>query len=265
MAIKLLNVEGERLDGLEWQTSQDFVLVDDELFFSGELEEYEKINRAIADGRESLAVQLLPKALAKLLVGIKLKIATKPEDGESRIGEGEHNVVEALRAFAGQKPSSPLASHYWSTTPYRVGGQVVKYMAVSGRARERRDEGVGPNHLMEALTRELALGGASFDFVVHVQGDPRLHPVDEPDVSWSQNGARGVRLARIEIPAQRVEPEAELAERVVMSPWNCLKAHEPLGKINLARRQVYRELATERLGGRGEDLRDWANVPMDRR
>jgi hypothetical protein len=262
MAIKLLDVEGKRLKDLEWQTSQDFVLVDDELFFSGKLDEYEKINRAIADGQESFATQLLPKALAKILVGVKLKIATKPEDGKGRIGEGEHDVVDALRAFAGQKPSSPLASHYWSTTPYRLGDQVVKYMAVSGRAWERRAEEVGPSYLAEALTRELAQGGISFEFVVHVHSNEKLHPIDEPDVSWSQNGARTVRLARIDIPPQEVASGSVRAERIVMSPWNCLEAHEPLGKINLARRDVYEELAEVRLG---KEFREWVNMPANHR
>lgn len=264
MAVKLLDVDGERLEGLEWQTSQDFVLVDDELFFSGRLDEYEVINRIIAEGRESLAAQLLPKALTPLVTALKLKLATRRDGKDGGRDEENADIIEALRAFAGQRPASPLASHYWSTTPYRLGTDtVVKYMVVSSRAHEKPPGQGGRDYLAEALARDLQRD-ASFDFMVHVQGDPDLHPVDDPQVSWSHNGARCIRLARIEIPAQQIEDRSARAERVVMSPWNCLQAHEPLGKINLARRQVYLELAEKRLNGFA-NLQDWANVPLDQR
>jgi hypothetical protein len=120
-----------------------------------------------------------------------------------------------------------------------LGSQKVKYMAVSVRAREPRGETTDEDYLAENLRKELEREGASFDFMVHVQGDEKLHPIEEPDVSWSQNGARTVKLARIEIPAQVVDPHSIRAELIVMSPWNCLKAHEPLGDINLARARVY--------------------------
>jgi hypothetical protein len=144
-----------------------------------------------------------------------------------------------------------------------LGPQKVKYMTVSIRAREQRGEAVSENYLSEALKNELGEKGASFDFMVHVHGDEKLHPIEEPDVSWSQNGARTVRLARIDIPSQEVDPGSVRAERIVMSPWNCLKAHEPLGKINLTRRDVYEKLAKVRLGER--DFQEWVNVPEEHR
>jgi hypothetical protein len=37
-----------------------------------------------------------------------------------------------------------------------------------------------------------------------------------------------------------------IGERLSFSPWHGLKAHEPLGAINRARRQVYRTIAAVR-------------------
>jgi hypothetical protein len=48
------------------------------------------------------------------------------------------------------------------------------------------------------------------------------------------------------IDLQDVRAGAELAQRVVFSPWNCLLAHEPVGIINLARRAVYDRLSEQR-------------------
>ena len=253
MAIKLLDVAGARLAGQEWQTTQDFVLVDDELFFSGDLGQYEEINRLVAEAKESILAKLSLTPAVKLITALRLK------------GVGDGEVLDAVRDFAGQKPASPLATHYWSTTPYRLGEAVVKYMAVSRRALEQRPEQVGENYLAEALKQELVTAGASFDFCVHIQGDERLQPIDEPGVSWSRNGAACVRLATLEIPQQKVRPDASLAEQMVFSPWNCLAAHEPIGKINLARGNVYAALAKERHGRDEQKRRQWANVPGDQR
>ncbi len=65
---------------------------------------------------------------------------------------------------------SPLASHYWSTTPYCLGSHKVKYMAVSARAREQRGETDDQHYLSKALRDELKENAASFDFMVHVHG-----------------------------------------------------------------------------------------------
>jgi hypothetical protein len=233
MAIKLLDVQGRRPPDQEGQTSQDFVLVDDELFFSGNLREYEEVNRLIAEGTDS-PFAALSSRLAQLITALRLK------------GLSDGDVLDAIRDFAGQTPATPLSTHYWSTTPYRLGDQVVKYMAVSPRAREQRPADIGENYLADTLVRDLGHSAASFDFIVHVQSSEELHPIDDPTVSWSGNGALSAKLATIEIGQQTVEPASERAERIVFSPWNCLVEHEPCGKINLSRKDVYTELSSTR-------------------
>jgi hypothetical protein len=54
-----------------------------------------------------------------------------------------------------------------------------------------------------------------------------------------------------------------LAETIVYSPWNCLEAHVPLGKINLARKEVYLSLAGTRHPQNNHA--EWANVPQHAR
>jgi hypothetical protein len=262
MAIKLLDVPGKRPDGQEWQTAQDFVLIDDELFFTGDLVNYEKANRIIADGVDnvltntslkSILANTPLKSILTLITGLRLH---RLEDGE---------LLKRLQDVADQRPASPLATNYWSTTPYALGPGIVKYMAVCPAPRQQSVAGEDEDYLHAALAAGLTAGPASFDFVAHVQTDPQRQPIEDPTVSWSANGAREVKLATITIPTQPVPRPSTLAETIVYSPWNCLEAHIPLGKINLARKQVYPSLAKTRHQQNETERQDWANVPQQER
>jgi len=256
MAIKLLDVPdvlGERPAGQEWQTAQDFVLIDDELFFTGDLVNYEAANRIIADGVGNVLSHTWLKFIPTLVTGLRLK----------SLEEGE--LLPRLQAVADQRPASPLATNYWSTTPYALGPAVVKYMAVCPAPRQQPEAGQDLNYLHAALAAGLTAGPASFDFVAHVQTDPHRQPIENPTVSWSASGASEVKLATITIPTQKVPSPSKLAENIVYSPWNCLETHAPLGKINLARKQVYEGLSATRHQGDVPSRQAWANVPPQER
>jgi hypothetical protein len=253
MAIKLLDVPGERFEGDDWQTAQDFVLIDDELFFTGDLARYEAINRIIADRVDNALDETPLRFILTLITGVRLKLL---EEGR---------VLERLQAVADQRPASPLTTNYWSTTPYRLGREAVKYMAVCPAPRQQPVAGADPSYLRAILAAELAVAPASFDFVVHLQTDPLRQPIEDPTVSWSDHGAKTVRLATISIPVQPLPADSRLAEAIVYSPWNCLVAHAPCGRINLARKQVYDSLAESRHDKREAERRAWVNVPTDQR
>ena len=253
MAIKLLDVPGKRADGQEWQTSQDFVLIDDELFFTGDLVDYEAANRIIAGGVDNILNKTPLKMIPLLITGLRLK----------RLDEGE--LLERLKAVADQRPASPLATHYWSTTPYALGPAAVKYMAVCPAPRQQPEAGEDENYLHTALAADLTAGPASFDFLAHVQTDPPRQPIENPTISWSAEGANEVKLATITIRSQPILSPSRLAENIVYSPWNCLEVHAPLGKINLARKQVYEGLSITRHQGHKPDAQAWANVPQQER
>jgi hypothetical protein len=225
MAIKLLNVPGRKLlVGHENETTHDFLLIDHEVFFSAGMREYVRFNHDIAAAKRNELMKKLVK-LHLLLLHPRLAIRVK-------------------NATA-QTPASPLTTNYWSTTPYRLGGQAVKYMA--GAPFEDQSGVTSKNGLGDALVVHLAGKEARFDFGVHVQTDPIRQPIEDPTVSWSKNGKLlPVKLATIVIPQQVVGSKAKLAENLAFSPWHALEAHRPLGAINRARRQVYEEMAKER-------------------
>ena len=192
---------------------QDFVLVDSETFFTGDPAAYMLVNRAV------LARSRLTRWLSWL------RLLFRPR------------LLLRLRAFVGKRPSSPLAISYFSSVPYGLGGRFVKYAAFPRQTLEGAP--TGPDGLAEALARALEAREAWFDFALDIQRDPVSQPLDDPTVNWRAGGAERAMVASIEIPAQRVEPAASLAENLSFSPWHALAEHRPAGTMNEARRAVY--------------------------
>jgi hypothetical protein len=224
MAIKVLNVPGTKLvAGHENETAHDFILVDSEVFFTGDLQEYVLFTRDFLAARRNILRTSL--FLARMLVfhrGLLLK----------------------ARKFANQTPSSPLASWYFSSVPYRLGGRIVKYVARPRLSGTPRGPVATEDGLSRALVEHLAAAEAVFDFGVDVHTVPSSQPIDDPSVCWSaQAGARREWLATITIPRQEVDPRSPLAENLSYSPWHALKEHEPVGAINRARMPVYEQMA----------------------
>jgi hypothetical protein len=242
MAIKLMDVPGRKLlPGQEDSTTLDFVLVDHPVFFSTDIEEYATFNEhfgnilALARNEESDLKKFLGTQREKLVLAAK-----------------ELDLVLRLRKFAAQKPVSPLATHYWSTTPSRLGGHAVKYMAATDRAAsDVAQAGVGDaDGLAAALRADLLRGPATYTFGVHVQRDPERQPVEDSTVPWWPPEDAGGRSSMVPLATMEITGLAErsevLAEHLVFSPWNVPDEHRPLGAINRARREVYRRLASER-------------------
>ncbi|WP_299656383.1 hypothetical protein [uncultured Jannaschia sp.] len=235
MAIKILGVNGAP------ESVQDIVLVDHETYFSGDLVDYERINRLVVG-----------TGAGRFLVALWLVVV-------------RWSTLARMLAFAGGRVRSPLSTTYFSTTPYRLGEKVVKYLALPLQTAPEGDL-TGENGLSAALARQLSYIPASFDLCVDVQTDPDRQPIEDPTVRWSaMPSARRVRVAKVEIPAQAVNPAAPLAENIAFSPWHTLTAHEPLGAINRARRTVYEAAAASRHAVNGVSPPAAASVPSSYR
>ena len=222
-AIKVLDVPGRKmLEGRERESAQDFVLIDIETFLTGDPAPYELFNRL----EKTLPLLVKLTSLARLAL-FHLPVAV-------------HLTRTKLKAAA-RRLSSPLETSYFSTTPYALGPNRVKYVAQPREPGERL--GVdSPEGLGDALAAALAQGERVFDFGVDVQTDRGRQPIEDPSVNWRKAGAPREWLAEIVIPRQSVDRTAPIAENLTFSPWHTLPAHEPLGYINRARRHVYGEM-----------------------
>jgi len=150
----------------------------------------------------------------------------------------------ALIGFTSKAKASPLALSYWSQTPYKAGAGAVKYFVFPSPARAIPAISLSdsPDCLREAMREQLTARkiSAEFDFCVHPQTDAAAMPVEDPTVEWK---SQAVKLATIAIYPQKFDsPEQDLfVENLSWSPWNALEEHHPLGGVNRARQEVYRE------------------------
>ena len=221
MAIKLLGVKGEKLlpDEMDAKT-QDFVLLDHPLFFT----ENVSTLAAFSLDREALVKE-------KRLQGQELFAAlaqTRPK--EVRLLESRRTVIP-----------SPLATNYFSTTPYKFGDTAVKYRATP----ESPDivgemPGKGENYLRQVMVEQLTTRKqpATFGFYIQRWVDPEATPIEDPTVEWKSEWEK---VATIEISAQEFDfPERETwGNALSYTPWHALKEHRPLGGINRARKVIY--------------------------
>jgi hypothetical protein len=75
-------------------------------------------------------------------------------------------------------------------------------------------------------------------------------PIENPMQEWREEDSPFIKLATINIPAQKFDfdERKRLDEGLSFNPWHTLPAHAPLGSVNLARKHVYQEMAKARRG-----------------
>lgn len=147
---------------------------------------------------------------------------------------------------------SPLDIRYWSTVPYRLGDmgdQAVKYSVIPcSDYKTTQAVNPGENQLRAAIDAHLQQGPAFFQFAVQKCTDPYLMPIDNASAIWDENLSPFQTVATIKIEKQNFDNPDALAdcEACSFNPWQSLAAHEPLGRMNLARRLIYPKAAALR-------------------
>ena len=73
-------------------------------------------------------------------------------------------------------------------------------------------------------------------------------PVEDVSIHWSEKTSPFVRVARVVIEKQTVDPQVQntFCENISMTPWHALPEHEPIGGLNRIRKSVYQGIARYR-------------------
>jgi hypothetical protein len=226
-AIKLLDVDGEKLPDSEEPRTQDFVLLSHPSMPLGTVKLF---HDAIYYGLKwSLAV-----FAAKMLI------------------TGQARVLKQL-AQARINPASPLEIRYWSTTPYLFGAeQVVKYSVIpTSGTPTALPATLGEHYLTEAMERRLATEDVRFDFAVQFRKQGMSIKDSAP--RWDEGVSPFRKVATLTIPRQqfRTVERDQLAEALSFSPGHARLEHRPIGSINRARMRVYRANSAFRHQRRG--------------
>lgn len=164
---------------------------------------------------------------------------------------GQWRVLKGLKDSR-KWVASPLDVSYWSTTPYRFGPErAVKYKLVPTLPRHHAvPSKPAADYLTQAVRDHLSGQPARFDFLVQCWRDAATTPIEDAAVRWDEAENPFVKVATLRIAPQACVSEArtQIAERLQFSPAHAWVEHAPLGGLNRARVQIYREMAPFRLG-----------------
>lgn len=223
LAIKLMGVPGEKLleDEKDF-TTQDFLLMSSETFFSKNVEEFRSAMKALTAKRKSAL-------LLFFLNPTKWKLA----------GRMKRSLIEC---------KNPVEIPYWSTQPFRFGApdRAVKYfLKPSTQNKVINEDFKDDNYLRINLAQTLNSHEISFDFMVQFQTNADTMPIEDPTIPWSSSFQK---LATLRIIPQRFDSkeQMEFGENLSFNPWHSLPEHKPLGSFNRARKIAYEGMSKYR-------------------
>ncbi|AQR72815.1 catalase family protein [Sphingomonas sp. LM7] len=236
LALKVLDVSGERLAGTPASDGQDFVLVNGPAFGN--------------------------PTPAKFLPGLKLLAKTTDKaDGAKAVFSGVMQTVEGalesvgikspLIATLGGAPNThPLGDIYFSQVPFRFGDYIAKFSVapVSPWLTDLKGDKVNahdrPEALREVIRETIATQGGEWELRVQLCTDLEKMPIEDASVIWDEAESPFRAVARItvdpQISWQHGTSEREEAD-LAFSPWHGLAAFQPLGGVNRARKPVYEQ------------------------
>ena len=235
LAIKLMNVPGEKLDANHPAiTSHDFILMNTKNFVSDNIEKFRDILSVVTT---SFSWGSLP--------------------GKLGIAFSNLDVLKRAKQAA-IKISNPCEIPYFSTVPFRFGDETkaVKYAAIPSPSNQLMNPDNGSDHLLRnnfsATIKENQL---EFDFCIQFQTDAVRMPIEDPTVVWD---SPFIKLATIRIPKQicNTSEREEFGDNLSYNAWHCLAEHRPLGSFNRVRSIIYEEMYAFRHKHNGVEERE---------
>ena len=242
LAIKVLGVDGERLPGAEGST-QDFVMVNGKVFqaktadkFLGNLKMLAKTTDKMEGTKKAVSAVLSGVNTALTAVGIE---STK------------------IASLGGAPNVDPLGQTYYSVTPFRYGDYIAKFSiapvspsltALEGKKIDAHDK---PDAIRETVQSEMKDIDGVWEFRVQLCRDLEKQPVEDPTTEWKEDDTPFQKVATIRVqPQDSWDPQRVQAvnEGMRFGVWTGLKAHQPLGNINRARKDTYQHSAQFRAG-----------------
>jgi hypothetical protein len=234
MALKVVGVQGERVDGSENDSTQDFVLVNGPAFSAPTAKKFA--------GNAKLLAATTDKApnLKRLFSAV----ARGAEKAIEAVG-GESATIKAL---GGHPETHPLGETYFSQVPILYGDYMAKVQVapVSPSLTALTDAPVDlkdkPDGLRDAVVDYFAAQGGEWELRIQLCTDLDRMPVEDASVEWPQELSPYVTVARLRVGPQQAWSEARarsIDEGMQFNPWHALAAHRPIGSVMRVRKDVY--------------------------
>lgn len=238
VALKLTNVNGDRLPGSEDDRTQDFILVDGPAFAAPNASKFLGNLKLLAKTTDK--AEWAKIALSKILRGV--------EKGIEAIGAKSPLIT----TLGGHPLTNPAGDIFYSQTPFRYGAYMAKFCLAPVSSNLKALSGVEINLAgrRDALRDELgdvfAGSGGTWEFRVQLLTDLKSMPIEDASVVWPEDVSPYVPVARLTIEPQTAwsEERAKVGDdQLAFSVWHGLAAHQPLGSVNRVRKSAYESSA----------------------
>lgn len=241
LAVKVMGVEGERLDGSESDVTQDFVMVNGPAFLVKDAKSFVK------------NLSLLEKTTDKA-EGLK-KIFSATLRGVEKVIESVGGQSGTIMALGGHPETNILGETFYSQVPILYGAYMAKLCVapispeLTALTKAPLDINGKPNALRQAVLDFFADNDAEWEVRIQLCTDLDKMPIDDASAVWPEDVSPYIAVARITAPAQQTWSEDRsiaIEDGLSFSPWHGLAAHRPLGSLNRVRKTVYATMAKAR-------------------
>ncbi len=251
LALKIMGVPGERLEGSEGEATQDFVMVNGPVF-------------GASTGKAFLKNLKLVAATTDRAEGAK-KVLSSVLQGVESLVEAFGGKSATLIQLGGHPETNPLGETYYTQVPLLHGDYIAKFalFPVSPELTALTDAPVDlvgkPDGLREAAIAFFRAHGGVWELRAQLCTDLEAMPVEDSTVQWPEDKSPYVTVARISVAPQEAWSEAKskaFDDGLSFSPWHGLAAHRPLGSIMRLRKPAYRMSARFRFMRNGCPMRE---------
>jgi hypothetical protein len=235
LAIKIIGVNGERLEGSEGDLTQDFLLIDGPAFGAPNPKKFLSVLRLLA--RTTNKAQGLKKILSAVMRQVQKAIVA--------ITGRPNSTVATL---GGHPETHILGETYYSQAPLRFGDYIAKISVapispeLARLAQAPLNVNGAPNGLREAVVEFFKENGGVWEVRAQLCTDLEKMPIEDASVEWPEELSPYRRVARISVEPQLAWSESRawaVDDGISFTPWHGLAAHRPLGGIMRARKAAY--------------------------
>jgi hypothetical protein len=235
LAIKIIGVQGDRLEGSEADVTQDLVLVNGPAFGAPNAKKFLATLKLLAKTTDR--AQGLKKVISGALRGVEDMIVAI---------SGTPNATVAT--LGGQPETHILGETFYSQVPMRFGNYIAK-MAVAPVSPDLvalvqaplNVNGI-PDGLREAVVEFFRQTGGTWEVRAQLCTNLDDMPVENAAAVWPEKKSRYRAVARITVkpqPAWSLARSAAVDDGMSFSPWHGLAEHRPLGSIMRVRKMAY--------------------------
>ena len=152
-----------------------------------------------------------------------------------------------LAKSATEKVYNVLDPNYFSSVPYKIGPNFMRFGFVSNKKKKDKKPFHGKDKfLADRLALSVADSEQSFDMVVQIYRGDDKNAVEQPLVEWKERTSPYIKVGTLTINKQKgvqTHERAVYCEDISINPWRAHPENRPMGSINRVRFEVYTESA----------------------